>query len=92
MKAEVEKGIKLLDEKVPGWRERIDPDSLDMSDCFQCILGQLFGSFSDGSKKLGFVWLGNTEDFGFEVKQRFAPLPYDELTNLWKKELEKRHD
>lgn len=36
-------GAKLLDRVVPGWAERVDFDSLDMSDGMNCILGQLFG-------------------------------------------------
>ncbi len=46
--AEVAKGIALLDEKQPGWRERINLSALDMGHCGQCILGQVFGDYEIG--------------------------------------------
>lgn len=40
---QVAKGVALLDEKVPGWWRVIDLDHLQMQNCTQCMLGQLFG-------------------------------------------------
>ena len=40
---QVAKGVALLDNKVPGWWQHINLDTLQMSDCSQCMLGQLFG-------------------------------------------------
>lgn len=37
----IERGAAFLDEKVPGWRDRIDLDVLDIGDCDRCILSQL---------------------------------------------------
>lgn len=37
----VARGMALLDEKVPGWRKRIDLSTLDLSDPSFCIAGQL---------------------------------------------------
>ncbi len=48
----VEAGAKLLDEKVPGWREKIDLDSLDVGNHSSCILGQLYGEYSAGMRLL----------------------------------------
>ena len=39
----VAEGVKVLDEKVPGWWKVIKLDDLKMSDCHTCMLGQLFG-------------------------------------------------
>lgn len=39
----VTRGAKLLDERVPGWWRRIRLETLKMSDCSLCVLGQLFG-------------------------------------------------
>jgi hypothetical protein len=37
-------GAAFLDERMPGWPERIDLDKLDLSGCWRCVLGQLFDS------------------------------------------------
>jgi hypothetical protein len=39
----VASGVKVLDEKVPGWWKVIDLDTLKMDSCTNCMLGQLFG-------------------------------------------------
>lgn len=49
---EVERGIALLDERVPGWRDRINLDDLDMGSITKCVLGQLFGQYVDGLNEL----------------------------------------
>jgi len=43
--ARVGRGMALLDERVPGWVDRIDVDRLDVSHPGDCPLGQLFGSY-----------------------------------------------
>lgn len=56
IKENVERGIALLNEKVPGWQERIDWERLDMMEPLPkrypnpnnnpgCILCQLFGTW-----------------------------------------------
>jgi len=37
----VARGAALLDERLPGWADQIDIDSLKMSDDCNCVLGQL---------------------------------------------------
>lgn len=39
--AEVEAGIQALDRDFPGWRERINKETLDIWDAKECIVGQL---------------------------------------------------
>jgi hypothetical protein len=49
----VERGAKLLDNLGPKrWWVRIDLASLSMRDAGGCILGQLFGEYSDGVRAL----------------------------------------
>lgn len=48
-----ERGARLLDRRCPGWYERIDITKLDMKSGQYCVLGQLFGSFMRGLRKLG---------------------------------------
>jgi len=40
----VKKAAKLLDETIPGWHWRVDPERLRMDDCSMCMLGQTFGA------------------------------------------------
>lgn len=58
-RAAVARGVALLDSKVPGWWRVINLDQLDMSDCNDCMLGQLFGY--DVERALG------AKMFGLEV-------------------------
>src|SRR6266536_5620391 len=59
---QVARGAALLDEKIPGWAERIDLARLQMNSCHDCVIGQLFPVESDwvtpygrGMEALG-VW------------------------------------
>lgn len=36
-----ERGADLLDERMPGWAEKIDPATLDIKSGYACILAQL---------------------------------------------------
>jgi hypothetical protein len=36
------KGVYYLDAHVPGWADRINLDTLEMADCADCVVGQLF--------------------------------------------------
>lgn len=38
----VARGAAWLDEKYPGWYSKIDLSVLDISDCYQCVLGQVY--------------------------------------------------
>lgn len=39
----VERGARLLDEKLPGWADQIDLDTLNMREGCNCIIGQIGG-------------------------------------------------
>lgn len=41
-RAQVDRGVALLDREQPGWRDDVDPTKLDMSSTCGCILGQVF--------------------------------------------------
>ena len=47
-KTRIARGIALLDEKKPGWCNTIDLARLDIDDGHQCVLGQVFGTYSAG--------------------------------------------
>lgn len=84
----VQEGKKLLDELEPDWRFLIDEDLLDMADCELCILGQLYGSFTDGVNHLGIV-AGHL--YGFDIPPMLprdtANASYELLQQLWEAEL-----
>jgi hypothetical protein len=48
----VQRGIQILDEKAAGWVAKIDLGRLVFASPFNCILGQVFGSFGDGMRSL----------------------------------------
>ena len=78
----IEAGIALLDEKVPGWEQHIDIQRLNMGDCKRCILGQLYGDYNIGIKKLE-IGLMQDSELGFEVDS-YEDESYDDLTEMWK--------
>jgi hypothetical protein len=43
----VKRGAALLDERIPGWDQRIDLDTLRIADSGQCVLGQLYTESRD---------------------------------------------
>lgn len=79
MKENVLRGIELLDRQVPGWRDRIDWDRLEMDSCYDCILGQLFDFYCTGLDELGLI--AGIPD-GFDAD--FTTCDYGELTELWR--------
>lgn len=42
MEARVARGVALLDERVPGWWERVEVLGLHMGSTCRCVLGQVF--------------------------------------------------
>jgi hypothetical protein len=45
-------GAMLLDERKPGWYKTIDNALLNIASCRKCVLGQVYGDFSDGVREL----------------------------------------
>lgn len=84
MNENVSRGISLLDQEVPGWRDKIDWDKLDMSNCFRCILGQLFGEYAEGVDYLRVTGA----IYGFDIKPYQTREEHVEsfaiLTELWR--------
>jgi len=52
MRENVKRGIEWLDSVEPDWRKSINRKALDFADVFQCVLGQVFGSYKEGCEKL----------------------------------------
>lgn len=87
--AKVAAGIKFLDGKAASgkisanWRDKVKLDSLDLGSCDVCVLGQLFGSYSDGQYELGLDTY-DSKSYGFNTDYSFG-----ELTQAWKDALGK---
>jgi hypothetical protein len=67
----VARGAAALDERKPGWNEQIDLDVLDLNNCNNCILGQLYGHYAGAPQAL--KWLDPLDvagyiapDYGFD--------------------------
>ena len=68
----VQAGAALLDEKDPGWAIRLPRLSrlaVGAGSGANCVLGQLYGHFWDGPRRLG-IRLADAEDYGFAEWER----------------------
>ena len=69
----VKNGVKLLDAKVPNWREKINIERLDINsqgfdeDGNACVLAQVFGFYCDGVDKLN---LSHNDNVGWREKEK----------------------
>lgn len=74
-------GMVLLGGKMPGWERRIDLRKLRLSDCYRCVVGQLFRGYFDGKEALGFC---DGSDYGFDGAD------YRALTAGWRRAIRAR--
>jgi hypothetical protein len=90
-------GAQLLDERMPGWWERIDVKGLRLESCSSCILGQL-GGFEATAYDCG---LSSKETclFGFDMwdlpsclypQVLFWGEVWNALTDCWRAEIAER--
>lgn len=80
----VVRGAELLDERMPGWAERIDLDSFVLSSCKRCVLGQLYGDFEIA---LGRCDIEEAPDdyYGFDIDgRREGRAEYKTLEQDWR--------
>lgn len=63
----VQKGMELLDEQKPDWRESIHIESLNIGTIHTCVLGQVFGNYFRGKDVLNLNDYegGDARDLGF---------------------------
>jgi hypothetical protein len=100
----IERGAALLDERAPGWRQRIDLEKLELSSCTTCVLGQVAGSTDPWGwreVRLGFgLDYSAAEDHGFsltdseylaiadDIEDVNDVRAYRSLTDAWKQYIE----
>lgn len=86
------KGAELLDTKCPGWADRIDLESFELSDPANCVLGQVyrtrrvdacFRAYADGVYKLEV----KPFEYGFAV-ETFGE--YESLQDDWQLAIQAR--
>lgn len=95
-KERVVKGATLLDEMEPGWYQKIDLVTLNLRNCFSCVIGQVYGEYTENNlTRLGLDFSRDT-DFGFDVSyDDDVPAQdscYYTLTSLWKNEILQRRE
>ena len=93
----VTKGAAFLDEHKPGWWQQIDLGRLDLEDCTDCVLGQIFGYYDDGCRDLilgdhatvvnGFTCAGDEEPYEDD-----RPGEFPSLTAEWKRVITERRE
>lgn len=82
--ARVQAGIELLDANAPGWRDKVNPATLDMQSSWRCVLGQVYGSLGEGSSLLGEA-IGRFElpTYGFNTSGE----SFEDLTDEWRRQI-----
>jgi len=94
------RGAELMDRIMPGWHSQIDLDELDMSSCYKCILGQVYGNYPYGTLHV-FMDLEHGKDCDREEERNgftsavYPATPesqteYELLGAAWKAEILKR--
>jgi hypothetical protein len=84
----VKRGTAVLNREVPGWFDVVNPDDLDMSSVGRCVLGQLFGDFSNGMNQVFADFSAFTAaSCGFALLRCEANDDYWILDALWRSEI-----
>lgn len=98
LKKRVAKGAQLLDQKRPGWYREIDTSNLNMAERGDCILGQLYPYYSNGTSELfGHSMYTMAEwreekDHGFDLGGGWDRIhTYGALKRAWIKEIKARY-
>lgn len=82
----VRKASESLDDIKPDWYKDIDLDTIDMGDCNECLLGQLFGGYTDGIRTM----IGSVNPY--QRQDILRAFNSDIPKELWKFEVEARRN
>ncbi len=85
----VERGAKLLDAKQPGWREKVDPETLEIRSECGCVLGQVFGEYLEGLIQLFTQMDQRSWRYGFNVQwsPKRSDADFARLQDAWLEQL-----
>lgn len=97
----VKRGAEVLDGAYPRWWRAIVMDVLAMDDCYDCILGHLYGHYRPGISLLRgrnlITVFDDPADLGFTVSRETCNrasdggvVLFDQLADLWRAEIRKR--
>ena len=89
----VEKGVELLDKARPDWYKEIDMEAFYISSCQQCILGQLFGNYTDGTIVLDVS--DHAYEHGFDIPSTLSTddgVYFEYLQREWEGQIEQRRN
>lgn len=95
----VERGAAFLDEKLPGWEDKIDVERLNLESTCGCVVGQLHGGLR-GRWRSNAYWRGMDElglnadsseaaKYGFVTRGSGAD-HWENLTDAWRRLIERR--
>lgn len=78
-------GITVLDEKHPTWRDHVDVDIFDITSCYLCVLGQVYGDYFEGLRQLA----PDNRRMSWAAANGFTAYSneWDLLTEAWKRQL-----
>lgn len=80
----VNRGVKLLDKKVPSWYQKISPSLLQMHMPNTCVLGQaLPRGYYLGADSINLDGSVEKERHGFTLVDGSGPKAWSVLTELW---------
>lgn len=82
IRARVQAGAALLDQRMPGWWTRIDLATLNLAGCWDCVLGQLNHDYHAGRLSLGLTPVQSVEHGFHAAHNRGAE--WDALTDAWR--------
>lgn len=87
----IKRGIALLDEQEPYWREHVVPEKLRMSHIHACVLGHVYGNYSIGLEVLGLPEWEQSAYHGFTIPDDINPMlesnEWRALEDAWLEEL-----
>ena len=90
------KGAILLDSENPNWCKKINLEDLNLANVEYCVLGQLYGYYSDGQDILfGYDKAKTATRYGFYTEARYGTYSdrvYGVLQEQWVEEIGKRCD
>jgi hypothetical protein len=90
----VDAGVAFLNVVMPNWLKKIKSSELDLGDGATCVIGELYGGFSDGVSELG-LSNGAINALGFDVPtlekeySRDYDADYEVLTRAWLEKIKK---
>lgn len=84
----VARGAALLDAQEPDWwngkdKPTIDLKTLNLGSTYYCVLGQVYGDYSDGLNELSLI---DSSPYGFDIEDggRALRQRYDTLGRRWR--------